>query len=141
MNNKKNIRDKFNVSINRHKVKFNPTDKRKFRDNLKNIHFYNRFTILTLFLCLLFFVAFFRSINGSEPLTFTGLLETLSNSPKIALTSFIDFSISGDWGFFDFFRDFINVLGSVLSVIVWLFSQLIQCLQYFVFIVDFVFIG
>lgn len=138
---KKPILKKSNSSINRFKTSLNSKDKRKFKNNLKNTHYYNRFTILTFLLCLLFVVAFFRSINGSEPLTFTGLLETLSNSPKIALTSFFDFSISGDWGFFDFFRDFINILGSVLSVVVWLFSQLIQCIQYFVYIINFVFIG
>lgn len=138
---KKPILKKSNSSINRFKTKLNPKDKILFKKNLKNVHSYGRFSILVLSICLLFVVAFFRSINGSDPLTFTGLLETLSNSPQIALTNFLDLSIGGDWGILDFFRDFINILGSVLSVVVWIFSQLIQCLQYFVFIVDFVFIG
>ena len=138
---KKPILKKNNASVNRFKSRFNPKDKRMFVKNLKNVHSYSRLTILSLLLCLLFIIAFFRSVNGSEPLTFTGLLETLSNSPKIALTNFLDFSINGDWGFFDFFRDFINLLSSILSVIVWLFSQLIQCIQYFVYIINFVFIG
>lgn len=138
---KKPILKKNNSSINRFKTKLNPNDKRKFKNNLKNVHSYSRFSILIILVCLLFVIAFFRSINGSEPLTFTGLLETLSNSPQIALTNFLDFSIYGDWGIFDFLRDFINTFSSFLSVIVWLFSQIFQCIQYFVFIIDFVFIG
>lgn len=75
--------------------------------------------ILTIFI-VLFIIAFSRVLFGGVPLTFSGFLQKLTTVPDIVLdTSVIDFSLTGSWGWFDFFRDFINSLIGIVNVTVY----------------------
>lgn len=71
-------------------------------------------------------------------------LEFLQATPQIQL-DLQDFSskfqIFDDWGIFNFLRDFINILGSILGFLVWLVSCIINVIIMLVYFIGWVFSG
>lgn len=66
---------------------------------------------------LLFMNLFYGALGHTEPLTFTGFFEYMSNF-NFDVSSFtnIDMTIYSDWGLFNFLRDFINQFTGILSL-------------------------
>lgn len=98
--------------------------------NSDKSNFITRF-IFVLFL-ILFLISFIRLLFNSEVVTFTGFLDFLTTCPTISLpTSFYDvLSLSNvDWGIFNFARNFIGFFGNSLSFIVFIITNLINCLS------------
>lgn len=116
-------------------VGINGFESRSFKNTLKGeAHVSSIFTVILL---LLLMFSMFRVIYGSNPLTFTTLLEKLSEVPTISTdwlkfvqTNFSDSFITGfKWlgSIFDFFVDILNVslfastaITNVIIVLLWL---------------------
>lgn len=85
-----------------------------------------------IFLIILLIVNIFAYVlfeTSDHVITFTEFLDRVDEAPTIDLSlsgSVEIFSISGDWGSFDGFRVIINALGSVVGLVVWIGSLLIN---------------
>lgn len=98
--------------------------------------------VIGIFLLLLIFIALIRAGQGmlGSNLTFSGLLNFLSNSPAvIAPVNISNFFISSDWGIFNVFRNFFNIFSGLFGVIVWLATNIINIFAYIFYFVRFVF--
>lgn len=87
------------------------------------------FFILCIVLLLVNLVAYTLYGTASEPITFSAFLDKLDEAPQIKLSvnDIADsMKITDDWGAFNFFRNFVNVLSDALAVIVWLCTVLIN---------------
>lgn len=89
-----------------------------------NVNFLLYFLYLSF--CLLLIVCLFRVASGMEPLTFTALLEGLNNCPSIMPNGFVNLTIDGDWGIFEFFRHFLNIFTGGLSILLFTGALLVQ---------------
>lgn len=80
--------------------------------------------IISIFVC----IALFRVLSNLEMFTFEGLLQSLSELPRInfTFTNVIDLTISGDWGIFEFLRNVINGSVTIINLLLWLASLLLQ---------------
>lgn len=66
---------------------------------------------------LLFMNLFYGALGNTEPITFTSFFQYMSEIPYDFSGWFnIDLTIQGNWGWFDFFREFINQISSMLSL-------------------------
>lgn len=76
--------------------------------------------------------------------SFNTALDFLQDTPQIELDlkDFNDkFQIVQDWGVFNFLRDFINILGSILGFAVWLVSCIINVITMLVYFIGWIFTG
>lgn len=82
-------------------------------------------------------------LRGSDTtLTFTGFLDWLSGLNSVEVPySFTEITIGGDWGPFDVIRNFLQMFLSVMSVVVWLFANLVNVCLYLVSFLQFLFLG
>jgi len=91
--------------------------------------------VLGIFLIILLVVAMLGSLRGTgQTITFTGFLEYLSQSPSLNFFDISSFKIVGDWGLFDFLRNFFNLFTTMIGVSIWIFQlfwNLIAWLLYF----------
>lgn len=91
--------------------------------------------IFTIFFIVVLCRLIFNSYTGD--FTFTGLLQTLvnipdnSNSFNLLLGNMV---ITGDWGLFNFFKDFLNLLLDPFRLIVWLSKNIDSALNYLYYI-------
>ena len=99
------------------------------------------FNILFLVFSVLFIISLVRTMSGEPALTFAGFLENLSSAPQITISGFIDLTIVGDWGFFEFFRSFLNFFTSALSLLIYIASNLINLLMLVGWSLKFFFLG
>lgn len=66
-----------------------------------------------------------------EPLSFTSFMNFLSSqSFDFSFNNFIDYSIVGDWGLFNFLRDFFNLFIQGMNVIIYVVRLLIQLIVF-----------
>ena len=89
--------------------------------------------VLALALIVLLAVQFIRSIvmPTSEPLTFSALLEILANSPVVDFTSTIRVQpVSTDIAWLGWLEAIINALVSVINLVIWVVSQLVNFLSF-----------
>lgn len=99
-------------------------------------HFFNNAGIvfrlmLLIFIGILFLRVFWVLRGSSNTVNFTGFLEFLSNLNSVDVSiSVADFSIGGDWGVFEFLRNFFNIFAQLFGVIVWLFSNIVNLINY-----------
>lgn len=91
--------------------------------------------VIAVIFLLLLIANFVRLATSGGVLTFGGLLEKLQNFSSFGLTSLYDLTISSDWGLFNFFRDFINIFGTLLSVTLFLANNILNSLW---FVIQFV---
>lgn len=95
--------------------------------------------IIGVLFLILFIIALFRVLLGSEHLSFAGFLESLTTAPNIEIsTSVIDFTILGNWGVFDFARVLVNSLISVVNILAYLAGLLYNLLLTLVWCIKFV---
>lgn len=94
-------------------------------------------------LLVLLVVNLYKTALGMPTITFTSTLEWLStiNMPFEVpnMQSIIrSLTITADWGILQGLRDFINILGTALSVLVWLGSNLVYCIIFFATLLIFI---
>ena len=89
--------------------------------------------VLLILMCAVFYRFAFKGENMIMP-TIDGLLDMFSNVRIISNDFLFGISdvlkITADWGLFNGFRDFINVLGGVFSLVVWIVSGLFNVLSF-----------
>lgn len=97
--------------------------------------------VFSLVVGVLLAVSLIRSLMGSNPVTFGGLLEYLSNAPSInmSLNSFEVIAPFGDWGAFNFLSTFFNYFITIFNVLIFAFKGLGQVVVYVVYFVKFLF--
>lgn len=101
----------------------------------------NFLSIVIVIFTILFIVSYVRSLTGASEITFTSFLEFIQTVPEISFAnSFIDLTILGDWGIFDFLRNFLNVFTNIFSVLIYLFGGLVQLLTYLVYLLRYLFL-
>lgn len=101
------------------------------------------FGVVTLCVCLLLIVSLMKTMLGSDPLTFAGLLETLASAPSVdmSLASFEIIPTITDWGAFQFIADFVNFFITVWNVQIYLAKGLFSVVSYLFYFVMFIFMG
>lgn len=82
--------------------------------------------VFYVFFLVLFIVAFYRFTVGMPIPTFTGLLNFIQTCPNVTLDPHFIGTISADWGIFNFLRDFINTLTTILGVGMYACSSVTQ---------------
>ena len=93
------------------------------------------FYVIFLFIFIIAFSGFLRGEVASD-ITFTGLLNYLSNSPSIDVSwSFIDLTIYADWGVFNFLKLFFNWFTDIIEVLVMLFGMIIKGLSFIIYFI------
>lgn len=99
------------------------------------------FNVLSLVLGLLLVISLFKMLSGGNPVTFGSLLSAIADAPEISMsmTWFDTLEIVSDWGAFNFFRDFINMITGFYSVIEFCARGLLQVIVYVIWIARFIF--
>lgn len=85
--------------------------------------------ILLLFLLICNIFAYVLLGSTQEPITFTEILDKLSNAPTIDLDlneAMTMYEIAADWGVFNFFRDFLNLFTSIWGFFIWIINILVN---------------
>lgn len=88
--------------------------------------------ILSLVFLILLAVMIFRKFTGNNNTpTFTSFLDMLTNieTPTIPFVNY-SFTTLGDWGVFNWLRDFLNVFVDLFNVILFLVNGIISLFQY-----------
>lgn len=84
---------------------------------------------------VLFMVSFFNAVSGNgRIITFTGLLNALSEAPSIDISwigHFMDLTIKNDWGLFDFFRTFLNQFMGIIGLMLYFVTGVAQIVVFF----------
>lgn len=97
--------------------------------------------ILKIIFLLLLLVMVFRSLSGVNSISFTSFLTWLRDfHPLLQNFSFVDLSIVGDWGIFNFFKDFLNIFMQVISVAVFVCKAIVNFISYVFGFVRFLFL-
>lgn len=100
------------------------------------------FSILGLIFVVLILAVLIRRFNNSDDIpTFTSLLEFLSNIKtfEIPFLSFSPVSF-GDWGIFNFLRDFIASISQIVNVGVFICNGLVVLIQYIIVFCQWLFV-
>lgn len=87
----------------------------------------------SIVITVLFIVVVFRTflIPTSPIYSFESLMNVLTNSPRVVIpTKHIDLTISGDWGLFDFIRDFLNIFTNFFELILIGTDYVDFCIEY-----------
>lgn len=98
--------------------------------------------ILGLILAVILIVSIVRSLYGSSPITFGGLLEYLSNAPVVDLTMKSIFSIppiAWEGNILGPIATFLNFFIDIWNVSFWIYRALWQCIQYIGYFLMFIF--
>ena len=95
--------------------------------------------IVLLVLLVVVLIRRFKGVN-SYP-TFTGFLEYFTNikAPSIPFLSEVSNGITADWGWFNFFRDFLNGFMSIVDVLIFFVNGLISVVSYIVIFFNWLF--
>lgn len=104
---------------------------------------YNKgaFAVLGLILICILTVMLFRVLNNAPAnITFNSFLDYISNVPDIKFVNISDFSIVGDWGFFDFLRDFLNLFTKFIGFSIWFGQNVTNLIIWLFYIVSYIFI-
>lgn len=108
----------------------------KHRSNLNLI-----FNVLLLIFVILFLISYIRFCFNAGSVTFEGLLQFLNSCPQVdfnlALTAF---TINGDWGLFEFLRNFFNIFGILIGFIVFLVGNLFNLFTFVFWFIKFIFV-
>lgn len=99
--------------------------------------FSNIFYVIFFILFALMFYSY--AFNMEQTYTFTGFLNAMSEVPQIDNSWIVNFSnltIEGDWGLFDFFREFIiNTSIRIISFLLYMVTGIGQLLVYIYYVV------
>ena len=100
-------------------------------------------SLLCLIVAILLIVSLFKSLIGSNPITFGGLLETLASAPSVnmSLKSFEIISpIVWEGDFLSILAGFLNIFIIIFNVLVYAFKGLYQVVVYVVWVIKFIFV-
>lgn len=99
-------------------------------------------SIFKVLIAILIGVALVRVLSGNEIISFQTLLEYLGNAPVVNMPFkfFNDLTIVGDWGLFNFLKDFFNLTTGVVSILVFLATGLINAIIYLTYFIRFIFV-
>ena len=89
--------------------------------------------ILVWFVVLLIIINLFRRVNGFvvSSFGFDNLLSNLSNFDSLQIRFDIaSFQIGGNWGIVDGIRQFFNAFATILGVLIWFGSNLINLILF-----------
>ena len=109
--------------------KFDPA---KYSDDKNYISGYLMiFKLLGIFLAFLIIISLIRKVNAGTPVTFSSFLNWLGDVNSFHLgVNISDFTISSDWGMFNFFKEFLNIFTTSFGVISFIGSNLINLLVF-----------
>lgn len=86
------------------------------------------FSILALIFSIVLLFSVFRIVFGSDPVSFSALLNYAASTPQIDI-SYVDYLyIGGDWGLFDGLRSFLNTIMSVFNIAIWMCKNIANLL-------------
>lgn len=91
--------------------------------------------VFAIIIALLFIANYIRLASSSGFLTFESFIQQCSTFSQFPLTNFIDLRIIADWGIFNFFRDFLNIFSTILSISLYLGGNIMNSLW---FVIQFV---
>lgn len=99
------------------------------------LHIFNIIFLVILTMCVI------RFTFTNTTISFTSFLEFLQNCPSIDMPSSLikNLSITESWGVFDFLRNFINSLGTILGTVVWLIGNLLNGITFIFYFIGFIF--
>ena len=99
------------------------------------LHIFNIIFLVILAMCVI------RFTFTNTTISFTSFLEFLQNCPSIEMPSSIinNLSITDSWGVFDFLRNFINSLGTILGTVLWLIGNLLNGIVFIFYFIGFIF--
>lgn len=99
------------------------------------LHIFNIIFLVILVMCVI------RFTFTNSTISFTGFLEFLQNCPSVQMpSSFINnLTITESWGIFDFLRNFVNSLGTILGTVLWLIGNLLNGIVFIFYFIGFVF--
>lgn len=99
------------------------------------LHIFNIIFLVILIMCVI------RFTFTNTTISFTSFLEFLQNCPSIDMPSSLikNLSITESWGVFDFLRNFINSLGTILGTVVWLIGNLLNGITFIFYFIGFIF--
>ena len=89
--------------------------------------------ILFIFIVCLIFINVFRHVNGfnGSNFGFDNLLSNLSSIKSLQIQFDISsFQIGGNWGIVDGIRHFFNAFATILGVLIWFGSNLINLISF-----------
>ncbi len=99
------------------------------------------FLVLSLIFITILSINLIRSFgSNASSVSFHSFLQYMTTCPQINISNIVNLSIGGDWGPFDFLRNFLNSLSAILSFALWVAVQLINCLTYIFYFVRFIFV-
>lgn len=94
--------------------------------------------LLSFLAILLMFVFVGNYLRTGMPfeLSFKGFIEFLSNAPSFDISwSMVDLTIYGDWGIFNFLREFFNWFTDIWEVCITLFGMIIESIEFIFYFV------
>lgn len=112
------------------------------RDNtIVNKNDYTGLRIFNIIFLVILIMCVIRFTFTSTTISFTSFLEFLQNCPSIEMPNSIinNLSITDSWGVFDFLRNFINSLGTILGTVLWLISNLLNGIVFIFYFIGFIF--
>ena len=82
-----------------------------------------------------------RRLSGLEDMpTFAGFLEMITNVPEVAIPfQVFNQTTLGDWGVFNFLRDFISILLQLVNVAIFLVNGVVSVITYVVYFFQWLF--
>ena len=98
------------------------------------------FSLIAIFFAVVLFGNVIRIAFGTSPFTFTALLEYVSSAPALDMSYMELWSIGGNWGVFDIFRNFFNGFGSFISFLIWFGKNAFNGLNYIFYFIKFLII-
>lgn len=100
------------------------------------------YALLLVFFIILISTLFSSLIGNQNTITLGGFLDWIENyHPAIGNLSFNDLTIHGDWGIFDGFKNFLNVLMNIFSFLVYICGALVNAISYIAGLVHFLFVA
>lgn len=124
------------------KVEKSTTTTRMNSREFRGVMVKSSLTLGTLVLVILILISFVHFLNGGHPITFISFLEWISSFDVPYIDNvYVDYSITSDWGPFNFFRNFLNIFTNIFAVFAYLFRSIVNVVSYCVGVVHFLFVG
>ena len=103
--------------------------------NNKSIGFSIFISVMSTIMFLLLIITLFRTLigRGDKILTFEGLLNFLNNFPSFDIENLPNLTINGDWGIFNFFRNFLNIYTGALNLLIFLCANLYNAYRFILY--------
>ena len=99
------------------------------------LHIFNIIFLVILVMCVI------RFTFTNSTISFTSFLEFFYYCPSVQMpSSFINnLTITESWGIFDFLRNFVNSIGTILGTALWLIGNLLNGIVFIFYFIGFIF--